>query len=97
MVSPGTYDGERHHLYVVDENRPLSAAVLDAVAEHEDIDLMEAEFRLYDVIDPSALNRVFQFNSDVAAGVSFAVGDSYVSLRDIGSGIEIWVSDFPYD
>ncbi|MDS0473514.1 hypothetical protein NDO75_00740 [Natrinema sp. 1APR25-10V2] len=97
MASPGTYNGECHHLYTTDENRSMSAAVLDTIAEHQDIDLMEADFCLYDIIDPSALNRLFQLNPDGAAGVSFAVGESYVTLRDIGSGVEIWVSDFPYD
>lgn len=96
MFTSGPYEDERHHLYLLDENRTLSEAVLDAVAEYEDINLMEANFRLYDLIDPSALNMLFRFNSDAAATVSFAVSDSYVFLRDIGNGVEIWVSDFPY-
>ncbi len=96
MSAPGLYEDERHHLYLPDENRTLSAAVLHAVAEYEDIDLLEADFRLYDLIDPSALNILFQFNLEAAATVSFAVSDSYVFLRDIGNGVEIWASNIPH-
>ncbi|MFC6718322.1 HalOD1 output domain-containing protein [Natrialbaceae archaeon GCM10025810] len=95
MIKPGAYRDERHHLYLPDENRTLSEAVLVAVAEYEDLDLLVAGFRLYDLIDPSALNRLFQFNSDAVATVSFAVSNSYVFLRDIGNGVEIWVSNPP--
>ncbi len=96
MSTPGLYEDERHHLYLPDEKRMLSTPVLDAVAEYEDIDLMEADFRLYDLIDPSALNILFQFNSEAAATVSFAVSEPYVFLRDIGNGVEIWVSNIPH-
>lgn len=96
MPIPGLYEDERHHLYLPEENRTLSKAVLDAVAEYEEIELMEADFRLYDHIDPSALDRLFQFNSAAAATVSFAVSNSYVFLQDIENGVEIWVSDPPH-
>jgi len=57
-------EDEHHHLYDPTEYRTLSEAVLDAVAEHEEIELMEADFRLYDFVNPSALNRLFQFGRD---------------------------------
>lgn len=64
MSLSGLYEDDCHHLYLPGENRMLSEAVLDAVAEYENIELVEANFRLYDLIDPSALNMLFQFNSD---------------------------------
>ncbi len=72
----GLYEDEPHHLYLADERRTLSEAVLVAVAEYEDIELMEFDFQLYDFIDPSALNMLFRFNSDATATVSFAVSDT---------------------
>ncbi|PCR88941.1 HalOD1 output domain-containing protein [Natrinema ejinorense] len=91
------YDDEGHHIYTADEDRNLSVAIVEGVAEYENIDVMERKFRLYDSINPSALNTLFQFNQEGTTTVSFAVSDSQVLLRDIGNGVEIWISDFPYD
>lgn len=96
MSSPRLYEDERHHIYTTDENRSLGVAIIEAVAEYENVNLMEHKFRLYDSINPSALNTLFQFNQEAAVTVSFAVSDSRVFLRDIGDGIEIWVSDLPH-
>lgn len=95
MSTHRLYEDEAHHIYTVDENRSLSIAVVEAVAEYENIDLMERKFRLYDSINPSALDTLFQFKQGAAATVSFAVSDSHLFLRDVGNGVEIWVSDFP--
>lgn len=96
MSTHRLYEDEARHVYTADENRSLSVAVVEAVAEYENFDLMKQRFRLYDSIDPSALNTLFQFTQEAAATVSFTVSDSHIFLRDIGDGVEIWVSDFPY-
>lgn len=95
-MSSRPYEDERHQIYAATEIRSLSVAIVETVAEYEGIDPMEAEFRLYDMLDPSALNTLFRFNPEAAATVSFTVSDSYVFLRDVGNGAEIWVSDLPY-
>lgn len=75
------------------DDRTLSEAVLSVVENHQDIDLLEAEFTLYDVINPDALERLFRFNQNAATRVSFVVDDSHVALQDTGAGIEIRVRD----
>lgn len=76
-----------------DDDRSLSEAVLDAVEEHQGIDLVDAEFTLYDIVNPEALERLFRFNRHAATTVSFVVADAHVSLRDVGNEIEIRVRD----
>lgn len=78
-----------------DEGRPLSETVLRAIAEHEGVDLMDAEFTLYDVVDPSALDALFRFDREAETTVSFAIGDSSVFLRDVGDGVEVRAFDVP--
>ncbi|WP_187291511.1 HalOD1 output domain-containing protein [Haloterrigena turkmenica] len=95
MSTPRSSEDECHHIYTTDENRSLSIAIVEAVAEYENANLMEREFRLYDSINPSALNTLFQSNQEAAVTVSFAVSNSQVFLRDIGDGVEICVSDLP--
>ncbi len=95
-MSSQPYEDEFHHIYGDSENQSLSVTIVKEVVEYEDSDPMEVEFRLCDVIDPSALNTLFQFNQAAVVTVSFAVSDSHVFLRDIGDGVGIWVSDLPY-
>ncbi|SDE00841.1 HalOD1 output domain-containing protein [Natrinema hispanicum] len=96
MSTHQLYEDEGHNIYTADEDRSLSVAIVEAVAEYESINVMERKFKLYDNINPSALNTLFQFNQEGTITVSFAVSDSQVFLRDIGNGVEIWVSNFPY-
>lgn len=96
MSKPQLYENNRRHIYRADENRNLSVVIAETVAEHEGRDLMEDPFRLSDPINSTALNRLFCFDQRGSATVSFAVSESYVFLRDVGNGVEIWVSDLPH-
>lgn len=82
-----------HTKFSPDDDRTLSEAVLSTVEEHRDIDLMHADFTLYDIINPEALERLFRFNQNAATTVSFVLDSTHVSLRDVGDGIEIRVSE----
>jgi hypothetical protein len=42
-----------------DRDQPLSTAVIDAVADAADVDPAELGTRLYDQIDPDALDNIF--------------------------------------
>lgn len=58
--------------YQADRNKPLSEAVLDAVAAESELDTLELadEFGpLYDVIDPSALDSLFQSSGETGPSV----------------------------
>ena len=88
-----TYQGAAHTTFTPDDNRTLSEAVLKAIEEHQNIDLVDADFTLYEIINPDALERLFRFNQNAATTVSFVIDDTHVSLRDVGDGIEIGVAD----
>ncbi|MFP4625792.1 MAG: HalOD1 output domain-containing protein [Natronomonas sp.] len=70
-------------------NRPLSEEVVAAVANRENIDQMNLNPPLFDVIDPDALNSLFQGDSgevifefhDLRVAVDNA---GNVTLREIG-------------
>ena len=76
-----------------DDDRTLSEAVLGAIEDQQGIDLVNAQFTLYDVINPDALERLFRFNQNAATTVSFVIDETHVSLRDAGDEIEIRADD----
>ncbi len=88
-----TYQGSGDTMFSPDEDRTLSEAVLGAIEAHQDIDLVEADFTLYEVINPDALERLFRFNQNAATTVSFVIDGTHVSLHDVGDEIEIRVTD----
>lgn len=88
-----TYQGSGDTTFSPDEDRTLSEAVLGAIEAHQDIDLVEADFTLYDIINPDALERLFRFNQNAATTVSFVIDGTHVSLCDVGDEIEIRVAD----
>ena len=87
------YEGSGHTLFRPDDERTLSEAVLGVVEEQQGIDLMNAEFTLYDVINPEALERLFRFNQNAATRVSFMINETRVSLEDVGDGIDVRATD----
>ncbi|WP_276300586.1 HalOD1 output domain-containing protein [Halorussus lipolyticus] len=62
-----------------DRDRPLSAAVVDAVADAADVDPAEIGTPLYDQIDPDALDNLF---SDRHNGMPRGSGHVVFSLLD---------------
>lgn len=61
-------------------DEPLSAAVVRAVATHEDTEIRELE-PLYDVIDPDALNALCSAGRRFRGTISFSFSDSYVEIQ----------------
>ena len=61
-----------------------SAVALEALVQYDDIDLDETGLRLYDVIDPEALDRLFCHQEGSAPSVGFEVCDATV---------HVWQSD----
>lgn len=63
-------------------NRPLSEEVVAAVANRENIDQMNLNPPLFDVIDPDALNALFQGDS---GEVIFEFHDLQVAVDNTGN------------
>jgi hypothetical protein len=63
----------------------LSTAVVRAVADARGVDPIDLDVRLYDYVDPCALNRLFAANGDAPSRncrVSFTVADCHVTLDE---------------
>lgn len=76
------------------DSETLSTAVITAVAEHEGVDPTELDSRLYEVIDPDALDALFsgQRNDTGSpiARLTFSFNGSEVHVTSDGG---VWVSD----
>lgn len=59
---------DQKHVYTPSQSEPLSQTIVYAVAETKGVDPLELNERLYDCIDPDALDTLF------AAGGHEAVG-----------------------
>ncbi|MFC6726884.1 HalOD1 output domain-containing protein [Halobium palmae] len=66
-----------HHL---GEGKPLSDAVLEAIAQYHGTDLRDGDFRLYDDIDVSALDDLFREDANADTTVQFKTGDVTITL-----------------
>lgn len=99
MASPSN-DNERNDWgddkYTPDQDRTLSEAILEAIEDYKDIELTEADFTLYDHIDPTSLDTLFRHDAEPNAIVMFSVDDVRVHLWG-DSGVEIRVTDRPDD
>ena len=77
--------GERgnctHKRYYPSEDQSLSTAVLDAIEDHKDEDIVESDFRLYDDIEPDALEKIFRNHVDAEMEVQFTTSDVTVTLQ----------------
>jgi Halobacterial output domain 1 len=67
-------------LYYPHEDRSLSQAVLSALEETHETPLTDAEFTLYDYIDPDALNSLFRADADATIRVAFTIEDYVVTI-----------------
>ena len=77
------------------ENRLLSTALLQTIEEHKGKDASQSKFQLYDVIDPDALNNLFQEDARPEPTVEFTVDAVGITLRgaESGDGVVIRVTD----
>lgn len=85
-------DPERRRYYPVEEDVPLSEAVREAVAAHDDSSLSPDEFDLYDNINPDAIDMLFTDTADTDVSVQIDLTNVTVSIWSDG-GIDIRVTD----
>lgn len=85
-------DPERRRYYPDEENVPLSEAVREAVAAHESSSLDADEFRLYEHVDPDALDMLFTDDAGADVTVQIRLTDVTVGIWSDG-GVDIRVSE----
>ncbi|MFH5802115.1 HalOD1 output domain-containing protein [Haladaptatus sp. CMAA 1911] len=83
---------EESEVYYPHEDRSLSHAVLSALGEAHETAITDAEFTLYDHIDPDALDSLFQADADATIRVAFTIEDYVVTIWG-DKGIHIHVRD----
>lgn len=74
----------------------VSLAVIDAIAEHVGVDPVELEPRLYDVIDPDALDALFPESGNDAASIRGRLVFTYRGFEvQVTSRGRVRISDTP--
>jgi hypothetical protein len=76
---------QRKSVFRLAPDESVSAAVIRAVATVKDIDPIDLDERLYDHVDPCALNRLFRTDrQDRARGmlVSFTMAGCHIQVQD---------------
>lgn len=88
----GADDGRAQHVsvhsYSVDRDEPLDVAITYAIASVEDVDPQHVEPPLHDVIDPEALERLFE-SATGDARARFSVGRYDVTVEQGGREVVI--------
>ncbi|WP_433634646.1 HalOD1 output domain-containing protein [Halomicrococcus sp. NG-SE-24] len=70
-----------------------SSVVLEALSQYAGIDVDGSDFRLYDVIDPDALDSLFSHQRDTNLSVEFDVRDATVTVWRNDSEVRVRISD----
>ncbi|WP_121744018.1 HalOD1 output domain-containing protein [Natronorubrum halophilum] len=65
-------------------NDSISLSVIEALADATDTDPIDLE-PLYHVVDPEALDQLFQGNTTANARIQFAYGEHSVEVRNDGT------------
>lgn len=77
--------------YKSGQDRSVSDAILQVIADRKDTDLRNSEFKLYEYVDPDALNELF-CDAALALIVDFTVDDVHVCCW-VDDGVVIRVTD----
>jgi hypothetical protein len=85
---------ERRRYYPLEENVPLSEAVYEAIEAHEDTSLDADELRLFEHVNPDAIDLLFEdvTEVDVEVMVRINLENVAVSIWSDG-GIDIRVTE----
>ena len=83
---------ERRRYYPDEEDTPLSQTVLEAVEAHDESTLVADEFRLFDHVDPEAIDILFRDSADLGVSVQFDLTNVTVSIWSDG-GVDVRVTD----
>ena len=85
---------ERRRYYPLEENVPLSEAVYEAIEAHEHTSLRDDELRLFEYINPEAIDMLFEdvTELDVEVMVRLNLRNVAVSIWS-DAGIDIRVTE----
>lgn len=81
------------HVYTQKSAEPVSQTIVYAVAEARGVDPMDLTERLYDCIDPDALNRLFE-SCDGVGSVVFTMAGCKVEVEN-GHAVVVTRTDGP--
>ncbi|GAA5063820.1 HalOD1 output domain-containing protein [Haladaptatus pallidirubidus] len=81
----GTNSHQESELYHPDDDRELSTAIVETVADLKDMEITETEFQLYDDINTDALNNLFRKDATANTTVAFDTDDVIVTLWGDGT------------
>ena len=70
-----------------------SVAVIEALEQDSGIDPRDSEFRLYDVIDPDALDTLFSCQQTTDLAVEFDIEDVTVSVSQADDDIQVHITN----
>ncbi|WP_227380038.1 HalOD1 output domain-containing protein [Haladaptatus halobius] len=80
-----TKSNQESELYHPDDDRELSTAIVETVADLKDTEVTEAEFQLYKDINTDALNNLFRKDATANTTVAFDTDDVLVTLWGDGT------------
>ncbi|WP_433632889.1 HalOD1 output domain-containing protein [Halomicrococcus sp. NG-SE-24] len=70
-----------------------SIAVIEALEQYNGVDPHDSEFRLYDVVDPDALDTLFSGQQTTGLSVEFDIDDVTVSISRTCNDIQVHITD----
>lgn len=77
-------DGPIVVAYTPDDTSSISIDIIRSIAAIENIDPTELDIRLYDYVDPEALDQLIEHEGTGRTEITFAVRGYYVHVHDTG-------------
>ncbi|WP_458190783.1 HalOD1 output domain-containing protein [Haladaptatus sp. NG-WS-4] len=62
------------------EHAQASTVVIEALREYDGIDVDDGEFRLYDFIEPDALDTIFSHRPTASVSIQFEIREATVTV-----------------
>lgn len=85
-------DGIVRDIYIPDQDRSLTDAILNVIKNCKGNDLLRTDFVLFEDINPAALSNLFRHDAQPRTRVAFTTDGVQVELWGDG-GVEIRVED----
>lgn len=82
-----------NHRFGDSSDPQASIVVLETLAQYNSNDVDDLDFRLYDVIDPDALNKLFSHQPASDLSVEFDIPDGTVTVWNADGEIHACVDD----
>ncbi|WP_175424301.1 HalOD1 output domain-containing protein [Haladaptatus sp. W1] len=70
-----------------------STVIIEALREYDGIDVERGEFRLYDFIDPDALNSIFSHRPTASISIQFDIHETTITVWRTDDTIQVHVEN----